>query len=285
MKQRQGLILFLSLCLLLVLSTARCRPEAKEPIATTVNTDWGRNTLWDDGLAEVAKYQARRVIYGKSRTFESVFITVKEDFTRKYYVKSDTPRSDSSHLPVFKLNMVSSIPTENYPYQYLTSVFVSREAPMKLLKLTNGSQEWCGNTFKLVRGWETPAQLVFHSYFDGQGDGSVAIELKTGDLLEDQLPLSLRSLPFKTGLQLKLRILESLISNRVGPLRVAPGEISVVDQEEVNGLTCWRVTVSREGLTQTYWFSWDYPNIMTKWTSSDGREFLLKETVRRKYWD
>ncbi len=156
---------------------------------------------------------------------------------------------------------------------------------MKLLKLTNGSQEWCGNTFKLVRGWETPVQLVFHSYFDGQGDGSVPLELKTGDLLEDQLPLSLRSLPFKTGLQLKLRILESLISNRVGPLRVAPGEISVVNQEEVNGLTCWRVTVSREGLTQTYWFSRDYPNIMTKWTSSDGREFLLKETVRRKYWD
>jgi len=246
------------------------------------NANWAMNSLWDDGQAEVARYQARRVVYGKERSFESFYITVKEDFSPNYYVKAEV--ASKTNIPVLKLNVISTVPTEYYDYRYLTSVFVKRNNPMDLLKLTNGSQEWCGNTFKEVKNWQSNAAFVFHSYFDGEGDGTVNLDLRPGDLLEDQLPLALRSLPFRVGYQLRTRVADSLISNRAKVPRMAAASISVQADENVNGWKTWRVQVKRDQLVQTYWFEQNYPNIMVKFVSSDGRDLILKERTRRRYW-
>jgi len=240
------------------------------------------NSLWDDGQAEIARYQASRKVYGKPRSFESFYITVKEDFSPKFLVKTD--QASAANIPVLKLNIISTIPTEYYDYRYLTSVFVKRNDPMDLLKLTNGSQEWCGNTFKEVRNWESNVKFVFHSYFDGEGDGTVNLDVKPGDLFEDQLPLALRSLPFRTGYQFQTRVADSLISNRATVPRMATASISVRGEENVAGLKTWQVEVRRESLVQTYWFEQKYPNLMVKVVSSDGRNLILKERTRRKYW-
>jgi hypothetical protein len=276
-----GVCFFLTLILLTVWSGIRLLVSFP-PLAAEAHSSWAMNSLWDDGLAEVARYRATRIVYGKPRSFESVYITVKEDFSPTYFAKADA--ISGANIPVLKLNVISTIPTEYYEYRYLTSVFVKRNNPMNLLKLTNGSQEWCGNTFKEVRNWEPNSRFVFHSYFDGEGDGTLNLDLRPGDLLEDQLPVALRSLPFRTGYQLQTRVTDSLISNRGKVPQIVKASISVQGEESVGEWKVWRVQVKRDQLLQTYWFEQKYPNIMVKFVSGDGRDLILKETTRRRYW-
>jgi hypothetical protein len=247
--------------------------------------DWGLHALWDDGQAEVATYDAHRVIYGKSRSYEASLITVKEDFDPKYFVKADKPLQGQSHPVVLKLNIASSIPTENYTYHFLTSLFVSRNDPFHIFKLTMGSQEWCGNTFKEIQNWDGVAALRYFSYFDGEGDGSLSLPLGPGDLLEDQIPLTLRSLRFQAGLRHPIRICDSLISNRAIPPKFTEAEIVVEEGETVQSIDCWKVHILRPGNEQLYWFEKAYPNILVKSVSPDGKELALKERNRRKYWE
>ncbi len=250
---------------------------------------WAQAPLWDDGQAEVALYAARRPQYGKLRDFETVLIVVKEDFNPAVYAKAEPPYQGRSLLGVLKLNLVQSYWTENYPYHFLTSVFVRRDDPTALVKLTQSSQEWCGNTFKEVKGWTRPAEFVFHSYWDDEGDGTRALELRPGDLLEDQLPLSLRGLRFSPGLEVRTRLLPSVISNKLGAApRFVEATIRVVEREVVTTehgrVPAWKVSVQAGKLSQTYWFGEEAPHTLLKMVSSDGREVSLKQVRRSRYW-
>jgi hypothetical protein len=155
-------------------------PPTAPPVDAEVlfHAAWAQDPLWDDGLAEVTLYEAHRPQYGKIESYEAVFIVVKEDFNRDLLVKADPPLTD------------------NYPYHFMASVFVRRDAPTRLVKLTLGSQEWCGNTFKEIKTVGGRSELITNSYFDGQGDARRPLDLRPGDLLEDQLPLALRGLNF-----------------------------------------------------------------------------------------
>ena len=250
---------------------------------------WAQSALWDDGQAEVALYEARRPQYGKIESYQALLIVVKEDFSQQLYVKADPPYEGKSLLPVLKLNAVHSYWTPNYPYHFLASVFVRREDPTRLVKLTVGSQEWCGNTFKEVKAWSRPAEFVFHTYFDGEGDGTGRLDLEAGDLFDDQLPLSLRGLRFAPGLRVRARLYPSLISNNLRrPATPIEAEIRVEAEERVatpRGQTsAWRVKVAAGDLTQTYWFASASPHELLKMESSDGRALLLREIARKPYW-
>ncbi|MFQ5927323.1 MAG: hypothetical protein ACE5MH_07810 [Terriglobia bacterium] len=262
---------------------------AGSAVGAAFDPGWSQAVLWDDGQAEVGLYLARRPQYGKIRTFEAMLIVVKEDFTPPLYVKADPPYAGKSLVPVLKLNFVQSYWTENYPYHFLTSVFVRRDDPTRLVKLTNSSQEWCGNTFKEVKAWRRPAELVFHSYFDGEGDGVRRLELGPGVLLEDQLPLALRGLRFVPGARVRTRLYPSVISNNLRrPLRLVDAEIRVVGKEAVRTphgrAQAWRVAVEAGKLKQTYWFASAEPHELLKMESSDGRELVLKQLTRKPYW-
>lgn len=272
-------------------------PSAEIPAATSpppadaaaFDPAWARDPLWDDGQAEVALYQARRPQYGKIETYQAVFIVVKEDFNTQLHVKADPPFEGKTLLPVLKLNAVHSYWTDNYPYNFLASIFVRRDDPTTLVKLTVGSQEWCGNTFKEVKAWGGRPELVFHSYFDTEGDRTRPLDLRPGDLLEDQLPLALRGLAFDPGLELHPRILPSLISNNLRrPTEFQPATITVVGEEKVatgaGTFSAWKVKLTRGELEQTWWFEKDAPHILLKMESSDGRAWLLKARTHKRYW-
>ena len=261
---------------------------ASEKAGVEVSDAWGKHRVWDDGLAEVAHYDAERIVYGKVRTFETIFITVKEDFNAAFHAKADPPYRGKKLLPILKLNMVYEIVTENYPYRYLTSVFVDRRDVSRPVKMTVGSQEWCGNTFKEFRSWGSGPEIVFHSYWDGQGDGTYSLDLREGDLLEEQLPLSLRALPFREGYRAETRIVSSLVNNKALRPRLRKMKIEVTGREALSvgghDLPCWRVTVTGDEEHQTYWFEEAHPNILVKFESSDGRKLRLNARSRRKYW-
>ena len=60
---------------------ARFRP-ALQALLGHFDQQWAMHKLWEDGLAEVATYDAERTVYQKKRRFEFVQITVKEEFNQ-----------------------------------------------------------------------------------------------------------------------------------------------------------------------------------------------------------
>ena len=253
------------------------------------DASWAQDPLWDDGQAEVALYEANRPQYGRVEPYEAVFIVVKEEFNGRLFVKADAPYEGKRVFPVMKLNALHSYWTQNYPYHYLLSVFVRRDDPTNLVKLTLGGQEWCGNTFNEIKYGGPRPELVFHSYFDGQGDGTRPLDLRRNDLVEDQLPLALRSLKFEPGLRLSVRILPSLMANRLRETsKLVPANLTVDGEEEVEpGLgthTAWKVSLEKGEIVQPWWFEKAAPHILLKMESSDGRAWTLKDRTRKPYW-
>ncbi len=261
---------------------------ATSPPPAAFDPAWARDSLWDDGQAEVSLYEAKRPQYGKVETYEAVFIVVKEDFNPQLLVKADPPFEGKQLLPVLKLNAAHSYWTPNYPYHYLASVFVRRDDPASLVKLTVGSQEWCGNTFKEVKVGARP-ELTFHTYWDSEGDGTRPLDLRPGDLLEEQLPLALRGLAFAPGLEVRRRVLPSLISNKLGKgPQFLDATITIAGEETlatpIGRLASWKVAVKFGEIQQTWWFEKAAPHALVKMESSDGRAWLLKARTRKPYW-
>ena len=112
---------------------------SQEDAARLYDHAWARDPIWDDGQAEVALYDVRRPQYGQMESYQTVFIVVKEDFRRPFYVKADPPLEGKDLFPVLKLNAVHSYLTPRYPYHFLATVFVQRDNPTALVKLTLGS--------------------------------------------------------------------------------------------------------------------------------------------------
>jgi len=274
--------------LLVILSWFAGSAAAPTAAPAAFDSAWSRDALWDDGQAEVALYDAKRPQYAKTESYEAVFIVVKEDFDAKLLVKADPPYEGRQLMPVLKLNAVHSYWTPNYPYHFLASVFVRRDDPTALAKLTVGSQEWCGNTFKLLKTTPRP-ELTVHSYFDPEGDAARLLDLRPGDLLEDQLPLALRGLPFAPGVEIRRRLLPSLVSNKLGHgLQFLDAAITVVGEENLatpaGRFGAWKVSVKFGEVEQTWWFEKDAPHTLLKMDSSDGRAWILKARTRKPYW-
>ncbi len=283
---RSCLSFLLSVCFLLfglLACSNRTGTSAAVSYAQYFNANWAQHKLWDDGLAEVAEYEAQRVIYNKVRHFDYTLIAVKEDFNQAYNVKTDDyERKDL--FPVIKVNEFARIPTDNYPYHFLTSLFFKRENPVLLHKLTSSSQEWCGNTFKAITHTGGSFTYAFNSYWDNQGTGE--LKLNKLALFEDQLPFTLRSLQFAANLTFQAPVYElQQTSKAASPaLYQATFTVSQSSPEEFPA-GAWLVTVQLAPNKQSqYWFTRQYPNTLLRQKSYDGRTLELKAIRRYAYW-
>lgn len=264
----------------LTTGTACAKAAAPAPALSTYEKP---DAIWDDGLAEVAVYDAHWNIYSKDRTFEARLITAKESYDMDRHVKADPPYEGREIRDVLKENLIMEIQTENYPYRFLRTVFVSRDNPAKLEKATVGSQEWCGNTFHLYRA----SSHEFHSYFDGEGDGVETLDLRPGDLFRDQLFATLR-FASDDSTERHVRLWPSWLSNHAKPMAPLDAVIRISGSETIRAAgrewVCQRIELEAAGLKESYWFSNDEARILIRYESSDGRAFLLKEVARRDYW-
>lgn len=246
---------------------------------------FGRDPVWRDGKAEVAHYAATRTVYGKPRPHEAVMITVAEDIDTATYTKADPPYLTKTLVPALKLNVIATIPTDNYPYHYMTSVFVPRADPTRLLKLAQSSQEWCGTTFKEVTGFAARPALRYHSYWGGQGDGEHDLPLPTGTLLEEQLPVTLRTLPFEAGLRMPVRLVRSLVDTKGNAPVVQGAMLSVTEPEPAPVVgRAWKVLIRTPDARLAYWMAADAPHVMARFDGGDGRTLSLEKVSRRTYW-
>ncbi|QDA62284.1 hypothetical protein [Hymenobacter jejuensis] len=247
------------------------------------NSLWAMNKLWEDGLAEVAIYDAERVIYNKQRRFEYVLITVKEEFNQQFNVKTDDYKRKDV-FPVMKVNQFCRIPTEQYPYHFLTSLFFRRDQPVPLYKLTTSSQEWCGNTFKAISDDGMEYIQTYNSYWDGQGAGER--HLRHDVLFEDALPYTLRSLKFDTKPSFRVEICDLQQTSQAKPPVYYAAQVQVAEAPSADAPEpAWRVQLQLDKQKQNvYWFAKKYPNTLLRQTTWDGRNLQLKSLRRYAYW-
>jgi hypothetical protein len=266
--------------------------SAQESAAGTehFNPAWAMDARWEQGTAEVAKYQAERIIYGKPRDFEYTLILVKETFNEEFNVKTDDYQRDDLY-DVMKVNKFARIPTDNYPYHYMTSVFFRRDQPATLHKLVNTSQEWCGTTAKYFLNQGRNYTFGYNSYWDGQGVGETTVD--GGILFEDQLSYSLRALEFADGLSFSAPVAESQVSSKASVPKIYEAtfavsqatDFSLDTNYDLGKAPVWRVRVQLDSdKTNTYWFSGEYPNVMLQQSTWDGQQLQLKEVYMDDYW-
>ena len=268
-----------------------CSQGTSSPADQYLQKDWARNALWDDGKAEVATYDAERMVYGQPRSFEYTYVLVKETFNKEHQVKTDTyDRNDL--YEVMKINKFCRIPTMKYPYHYLTSVFLKRDDAGLVHKLTNTSQEWCGNTAKSFVEDGNKYRYQYMSYWDGQGNGTD--KLRKGPWFEDQLSYTLRTLNFDEGLSFGILLYPMQISSRANMPEAEKATISVTkanadDLSDIDSTLVydpWKVNVSRtEGPDLSFWINGNYPNYLLRMEATDGRKLSIKRLERDAYWD
>jgi hypothetical protein len=270
---------------------SNAKPDGKEATPGTAlggiqqhfNLNWAQEKLWEDGLAEVATYAAERVVYNKPRQFELTIITVKEDFNKAFNVKTDDYQRNDL-FPVMKVNVFGRIPTDNYPYHYLTSIFFRREQPLQVHKLTSSSQEWCGNTFKAITDEGKVYRLAYNSYWDNQGNGQR--ELQRDVLLEDALPYTLRGLRFNDQPLFEANVLETQQTSKAAEpvLYRAEFRVSRAPRNEAPR-EAWRVNVRlAQGKESVYWFDQQYPHVLVRQQTWDNRTLRLTDVRRYAYW-
>ncbi|OEK02248.1 hypothetical protein BFP97_12290 [Roseivirga sp. 4D4] len=248
------------------------------PASEVFHHDWAMNKIWEDGQAEVAHYDAEMIVYGKVRKFDNAYITVKEEFNKDFNVKTDDYQRDDL-FSVMKVNKFGRFETENYPYHYLTSLFFKREKPEQLHKMTHTGQEWCGNTFKQFELTASGYEYDYNSYFDGYGDGRMAIE-GTDLIWEDQLSYLLRATKFKDGLEFTKQVVDSQINTKTRKPKIYDASFRVSDRDSV-----WHVELALEqDKVNTYTFNKKYPNLLQEQTTWYGYNLKLNRVSRYQYW-
>jgi hypothetical protein len=167
---------------LVVAACASPPAEAEKPAADAAAPHaaaagaFSASTYWDDGLSEMAYYDATDVIYGQSRSYTRVHLTNREWFDEVTGVKAESQLDQ--HTPVLKMNIAEEIATENYNYRYLTMLFARRDT-LRPLKMVVSSQEWCGATFKHLRWMGAALVVKSFSYFPGEGDAETTLPRDT----------------------------------------------------------------------------------------------------------
>jgi len=286
----------ISIAYILSVAIIACSSQPEQPTVVSssfpVDQRFAANALWDDGLAEVATYASTRVIYGKPRSFDYTMITVKEDFNREFNVKTDSYSRDDI-FTVFKVNLFARIPTDNYPYHFLTSLFFQRPSVERLHKLTSSSAEWCGNTFKQISRSDSGYVYSWNSYWDGEGDGEGSLDSTA--MFEDQLFFSLRALNFDSKDVFTIRLYPSAATSKsqlappvaatVRLLREVLDPAALNDGSVFSRTECWKVVVQPEGRPMLqYWFDPQPPHTLYRFQSSDGRSMRLTSVKRLAYW-
>lgn len=269
------------LCLLLSAWSCEKRKVQQNvpyPNSEFFDHNWAMNSLWEDGQAEVAHYDAEMVVYNQVRKFDNVLITVKEEFNEAFNVKTDDYKRDDL-FSVMKVNRFLRLETENYPYHFLSSLFFKREQPEQLHKMTHTAQEWCGNTFKQFELTPEGYDYDYNSYFDGYGDGYRTIE-GNNMLWEDQLPYLLRAVKFEDGKTFFKKVIDSQINTKTQVPNLYVAKFKVTEQDNT-----WRVDVELEkGKSHVYTFAKDYPNLMQSQETWYGYNLKLKKVSRYQYW-
>jgi len=251
---------------------------------------------WGDGKAEINGYRLTQPRYGAPRAGTAIFICVTEDFTDTLRVKADPGKHPPSDVyPVLKLNAVRHFQTGVYDYKVMTSTFARVAPGWPIAKVSFASEEWCGNTYHQLLPRGTRIAGVFHSYFDGEADGTEDLPLPGDGVMEDALPIALRGWQgdyLGAGQAKTVPFLPSLLRTRLDhqPLRWGRATIarSATSSPRVTPagrfqVSTWSVDVEGGGRL-TFEFETQAPYRLIRFTGPHDEEAVLLGTSRLAYW-
>ena len=238
--------------------------------------------IWDDGLSEMSYFAATDRIYGVDRKYTRVQLLNRQWMHRETGVKVDP--GNPAAVPVFKMNISEEIPTENYNYRYLVSVFLERSS-LAPFKLAASSQEWCGTSFKSLRWKDDGLTIRSFSYFDGEGDRTWTV---AGNVMPyEALPILARNVAASR----KARDLSLLAAARTthaandkaSPARLVPGRTRTVTVPAGRFETV-QVDLEWEGPETSFDVTTKPPYLLIRYRIGNAHgELSLVE--RRPYWD
>jgi len=267
--------MFIDLGLLIVATLFAVHPTAPHKPLSSL-------PLWDDGLSEMCFYDAVDVIYGQERSYTRVHLFNRQWMSSETGVKAGP--EDPNAVSVFKLNVAEEIPTENYNYRYLTTIFL-RRPDLAPFKLAVSSQEWCGTTFKQLRWRSDGLTCKSFSYFGDEGDA------------EWQLPPNV--VPFEalfviardvaaTGQPRKLRVLAPVRSTHIAEPKVFDAQLvparAMKHGTALGDSVLRRVELDWDGPKTFFAIEDDPPHRLVEFRHGDLRA-TLTHVERRAYWD
>lgn len=252
---------------------------------------------WSDGRAEVGGYRLVQPRYGEKRAGTAVLIFVTEDFSDSLRVKADPGKHPPSDVyPVLKLNALRHFQTGIYDYSVMTSTFARVAPGWPIAKVSFTSQEWCGHVYHhlLPRAGRAPG--IFHSYFDGEADGTEDLAFPEGGVMEDALPILVRGWVGRLlapGEARAVPFLPSLLRARLEHRRLAWGRatVSVGARPEAVAVPAGRFeaerwTIAEEGGRVTRMdVEAAPPHRVLRWTVDTGESAELVGSDRLTYWE
>lgn len=247
----------------------------------------GADRIWDDGLSEMCYYDATLEIYGKPRRYTRVHLLNREWFDPAGGTKTDRI-DDPTAIPVLKLNISEEIPTENYNYRLLTTVFVRRDS-LEPVKVAAVSQEWCGVTYKHLRWGPSGLHARTFSYFEGEGEREWRI---AGDPYPLEAAMLLAREAVASGQPPAVaQCLPRLRGNRAhadAPVMSAVARWTLGEPERVRvpagSFDVRRVTLVTDAGEMRFWVESAAPWRLIRLESA-GETAVLRGCERRAYWD
>ncbi|RMG16250.1 MAG: hypothetical protein D6729_11105 [Deltaproteobacteria bacterium] len=267
----------------LFLACAPGRLPAERPDPPPAPT-WQRDALWDDGKAEIARYEATEPRYGIQRPFTLHVIVVKEPFRTDEWVKAESPGAPT--IEVLKSNWVRSVQTGIYRYEQMFSSFLARD-DLQPVKVSLAMFEWCGNSYK---EWlrETGA-LEYHTYWEGQARGTFPLVASPSLYFYDDLGVRLRGLGALESGRFEIDVVDTLVHSKAPPPRLERATVEVVGQETLDlpagRFEARKVVLRRGEAVDTLWFKVEAPHLLLRWDRSDGGRYRLAGVERLAYWE
>ena len=251
---------------------------------------------WSDNKAEINGYRLVQPRYGAKRSGTAVLIYVTEDFSDSLRVKADPGRHPASDVyPVLKLNAVRDFQTGIYDYNVMTSSFARVSPGWPVAKVSFSSQEWCGHAYHQVLPRGSAVSGVFHSYFDGEADGTEELAFPGDGVFEDALPILLRGwgMPYmKPGETRTVPMLPALLRARLEHKPLAwtraaiarlPGTAVVKVPAGTFEVTTWTVAIEG-GPKVTFQFESEAPYRLVRRSTDSGEDAQLLGSARLPYW-
>lgn len=251
---------------------------------------------WGDGRAEMNGYRMVQPRYGEKREGTLVLVYVTEEMSERLRVKADPGKHPPGEVyPVMKLNAIEDFQTGIYDYNVMTSTFCRVAAGWPVRKVSFSSQDWCGHVYHQLLPREGRIAGVFHSYFDGEADGTEDLPLPAGGVFEDALPVLLRGWwgdYLKPGESRTVPFLPSLFGARLEHRALAWGEARIARSRGTSAIAVpagrfevWTWTVEVEGGPRTTLaIEAEPPYRLIRRAGSGGEEATLAGSVRLAYW-
>jgi hypothetical protein len=194
-----------------------------------------------------------------------------------------------------KVNAVRDFQTGIYDYNVMTSTFLRVAAGWPLAKVSFSSQEWCGHVWHQLVPRSGKIASLSHSYFDGEADAMESLDLPSGGVTEDALPVLVRGWNgtlLDPGQSRTVPFLPSVLSARLQHRPLAWTRATITRSKATSrvtvpagafDVTTYEVAVG-DGRKLSFAVEVAPPYRLVRQTGADGEELLLKGSTRLAYW-